>query len=83
MREICGFESVALLFLQEIVEWYCSIRAARLKLLSQKNPGLRINDIISRLSKDFIKYGWVQKTPPPHKANKKVSNMFQLASSCD
>jgi hypothetical protein len=60
---------------QEIVEWFCAIRAARLKLLNIKSPQLRREELLLKLSQDFQKFGWVQKTPPPAKASKK--NPFQ------
>lgn len=60
---------------QEILEWFCTIRAARIRLLATKYPHLRREELLPRVSRDFVKYGWLLKTPPTHKASKK--NPFQ------
>ena len=61
--------------MQEILEWYCTIRAARIKLLASKFPQLRREELLYRVSRDFVKYGWLLKTPPTHKASKKVQSV--------
>lgn len=56
---------------QDIIEWYCAIRQARLMLLKARYPRVPDTEIHLRLSRDFHKHGYLLKTPPPSKAQKK------------
>jgi len=46
------------------MSWYCSIRAARLKLLQEKYPSRPVEELYQLMSRDFIKAGYLHKTPP-------------------
>eukprot|EP00731_Ephydatia_muelleri_P029286 Em0020g930a len=49
---------------QDIMNWFCAIRAARLKLLQEREPGKSPAELYPLLSRDFTKSGYLHKTPP-------------------
>ena len=49
---------------QDIMNWFCAIRASRLKLLQEREPGKNPEEFYPLLSHDFAKSGYLHKTPP-------------------
>lgn len=47
----------------EIINWFYSIRAARLRLLQGRHPDKPVEELYSSLSRDFVKTGYLHKTP--------------------
>lgn len=45
------------------MEWFCAIRAAKQKVLQEKHPDWLSDKVKENLSSDFIKCGYMQKTP--------------------
>ncbi|CAH1794233.1 unnamed protein product [Owenia fusiformis] len=49
---------------KDIVDWYNAIRSAKLNILRVAFPGTDDEELISNLTRDFLKEGWLYKTGP-------------------
>ncbi|CAH1274121.1 ADAP1 [Branchiostoma lanceolatum] len=51
---------------KDIVDWYTSVRAAKYNRLKVAYPGGNDADLVTRLTRTFVKEGWLYKTGPRH-----------------
>ncbi|KAM8960017.1 arf-GAP with dual PH domain-containing protein 1 [Pelodytes ibericus] len=51
---------------KEIVDWYTAIRAARFHYLQVAYPGAGDIDLVPKLTRNFLKEGFMEKTGPKH-----------------
>uniref|UniRef100_A0A665VI86 Arf-GAP with dual PH domain-containing protein 1-like n=1 Tax=Echeneis naucrates TaxID=173247 RepID=A0A665VI86_ECHNA len=51
---------------KEMVDWFNAIRAARFHYLQVAFPGASISDLLPKLTRNYIKEGYMQKTGPKH-----------------
>ncbi|XP_071329706.1 arf-GAP with dual PH domain-containing protein 1-like [Trachinotus anak] len=51
---------------KEMVDWFNAIRAARFHYLQVAFPGAPNSDLLSKLTRDYIKEGYMEKTGPKH-----------------
>ncbi|CAM1291466.1 Uncharacterised protein g141 [Pycnogonum litorale] len=49
---------------KDIVSWYTAIRSAKLNRLQVAFPGVNENELAKKLTRDFLKEGWVWKRGP-------------------
>ena len=49
---------------KEIIDWYCAIRATKLRHLQIAFPEVPVNELVMCLSRDFINEGYLWKTGP-------------------
>ncbi|XP_067088836.1 arf-GAP with dual PH domain-containing protein 1-like [Osmerus mordax] len=53
-------------FLKEMVDWFNAIRAARFHYLQVAFPGAHDADLVPKLTRKYIKEGYMEKTGPKH-----------------
>ncbi|XP_037113081.1 arf-GAP with dual PH domain-containing protein 1-like isoform X2 [Syngnathus acus] len=51
---------------KEMVDWFNTIRAARLSYLRVAFPGAPVADLLPKLTRDYVKQGFMEKTGPKH-----------------
>ncbi|XP_029293124.1 arf-GAP with dual PH domain-containing protein 1-like isoform X3 [Cottoperca gobio] len=51
---------------KEMVDWFNAIRAARFHYLQVAFPGATNSDLLSKLTRNYIKEGYMEKTGPKH-----------------
>ncbi|XP_018536334.1 arf-GAP with dual PH domain-containing protein 1 [Lates calcarifer] len=51
---------------KEMVDWFNAIRAARFHYLQVAFPGALISDLLPKLTRNYIKEGYMEKTGPKH-----------------
>ncbi|XP_029914929.1 arf-GAP with dual PH domain-containing protein 1-like [Myripristis murdjan] len=51
---------------KEMVDWFNAIRAARFHYLQVAFPGAQDADLVSKLTRNYIKEGYMEKTGPKH-----------------
>uniref|UniRef100_A0A8C2ZWQ5 ArfGAP with dual PH domains 1 n=1 Tax=Cyclopterus lumpus TaxID=8103 RepID=A0A8C2ZWQ5_CYCLU len=51
---------------KEMVDWFNAIRAARFHYLQVAFPGASVSDLLPKLTRNYIKEGFMEKTGPKH-----------------
>jgi len=47
-----------------MMDWYCAIRVAKIRLLQEALPDRSLEEIQRKATRDFIKWGYLFKMPP-------------------